>query len=337
MALNLITTTAGRAAILAGVAGGTLIQVDDVQVSQVHQSVSISTTALASVHKTLTDVVGSVRPAGSGHALHVVIRDDSTDSYTIRALSLRLSDTTALMVYSQTDPIAVKASGSSLHLAIDLTIDADTAATITFGDTDYALPAASTDNAGIAELATLAEIATGTDPLRVVSAKSLADWAKGGLGGIAYDTPFVIGSWVTDSDWSHSIPSLSDTNYYISADLVNAVAHVDIPVPKGMTINSLVMEAGLFEVNPGANSQLSLRAVLLSPSGNAAAFTTAVVADSATDGALFVKTIALTPIVVANSGSSLRVAIRTDTTGTFELARVYRIHARGTLARIPGL
>lgn len=174
MALNLITTTAGRTAIVTAIGTASTIAVKDVQVSDTNQTITVATTALSSVVKTLTTVVGSVRPAGAGHALHLVITDGSADVYAVKALAIRLMDDTVLMAYSQAGDIATKAAGSTLHLAIDLTIDADTAATITFGDTDYALPMAGDTAPGIIELATSAEVITGTDTVRAVTPAGLA-------------------------------------------------------------------------------------------------------------------------------------------------------------------
>lgn len=155
--INLITTTAGRAAILAAIASSDNLVVANAQISDTNQSVGVGTTALSSIVATLT-ATGSVRTAGAGHALHVVLSDDSTAAYDVRALALRLNDGTFLMVYSQMALIATKAAGASLHLAIDLTVDAATAGTITFGTTDWALPAASEETAGAIELATAAEV-----------------------------------------------------------------------------------------------------------------------------------------------------------------------------------
>jgi hypothetical protein len=174
LALDVITTTAGRAAILGAVASSGTITVQDCQISETNQTVTPSTVALASVVATLTSVVGSVRSAGAGHALHVVVKDESAASYTVRAFALRLTGGTILMVYSQAGAIATKASDSTLLLAFDWTIDADTAATIDFGDTDFALPAASETVPGVVELATIAETQAGADAVRAVTPAALA-------------------------------------------------------------------------------------------------------------------------------------------------------------------
>jgi hypothetical protein len=135
--------------------------------------VGVGTTSLTNVVAILP-ATGSVRLLGGQYSMHVVIKDDSASAYDVRALALVLSDaTTLLFVYSQSGLIATKSVSASLHMAIDLTVDASTGAVITFGTTDYALPMASESAPGIAELATVAEVTLGTDTSRVVSARGV--------------------------------------------------------------------------------------------------------------------------------------------------------------------
>jgi hypothetical protein len=105
--------------------------------------------------------------------LHVVCVDESSAAYEVRALAVRLSSGTYLMVYSQAGLIASKAAGSALLLAFDLTCDADTAATITFGEASFAMPMASTEAPGIVEIATHAEAHAGTDEVRAMTPAQL--------------------------------------------------------------------------------------------------------------------------------------------------------------------
>lgn len=167
--IDLITTTAGRAAILAAVSGSTHLTVSQAMLSGTHQAVGVGTTTLSSVVAILA-ATGSVRLIGGQYSMHVVIKDDSASAYDVRALALVLSDaTTLLFVYSQSGLIATKSASASLHIAFDLTIDASTGAVITFGTTDYSLPMASEAGPGIAEMATIQEVAVGTDTARMVS------------------------------------------------------------------------------------------------------------------------------------------------------------------------
>lgn len=206
--INPITTTAGRAAILAGVAAPSTVVVEDVQLSDVDQAVTVATTALTDVVATL-EATGAVRVAGSGHALHVVMTDDSSAAYDVRAFALRLTGGAFLMVYSQAGLIATKVAGSSLHLALDLTVDADTAATLDFGDTDYALPAGGESAPGLLELATTAEVLAGADTVRAVTPAGLAALtatdARAGLVELATDAEVITG---TDTTRAVTIASL---------------------------------------------------------------------------------------------------------------------------------
>lgn len=223
-------TTAGRAAVLTAVGLSDTLLAKDVQLSATAQSVGIGTTALASVVKTLTSVVGSVRPAGAGHALHVVVTDSSADTYDVRAFSLRLSDDTALLVYSQAGVIASKASPSALLLAFDLTIDADLAATITFGDTDFVLPAASASAPGIIETATDAESIAGLDALRAVTPAGLQ--AVFGERQVCY-LPVPLTSWMPLSSpgWVREIDSMAVYGHLTVGMLA------DVPIPEGMIVD----------------------------------------------------------------------------------------------------
>lgn len=171
--IALITTTAGRAAINSALVSTDQQVVADVVLSDTNQAVGVGTTSLSNIVATL-EAEGSVREAGDGHAMHVVITDDSDAAYDVRAIALRLDDGTFLMVYSQLGLLATKVASASLHLSIDQTIDADTAAAITFGDTDWRLPAASEEAAGAVELATNAEVQAGTDAFRAVTPAGLA-------------------------------------------------------------------------------------------------------------------------------------------------------------------
>lgn len=166
--LTFVTTTAGREKMLEALSAGSSVVVADAQLANVFTDFGEDTNTLTGVVATVT-ARGSVRSAGDGNALHIVLKDESTASYTVRTIAVRLSDGTFLMGYGQSAAIATKASGSSLHMAFDLTIDAASAAVITFGDTDYDLPAASETAPGIIEIATSSEASAGQDAVRAVT------------------------------------------------------------------------------------------------------------------------------------------------------------------------
>jgi hypothetical protein len=171
VALDLITTIAGRAAIAAALQAQQTINVVDVQLSAAAQPVSAATTAIQAPVVTLP-ATGSVRTTASGPVLHLVVTDDGSFAYDLHALGLRLAGNVLLMAYSQATPIARKAADSALTLSLDLSIDAATAATLVFGDTDFALPAATTVQPGIVRVASH-QHALGFEGDSVITAQTL--------------------------------------------------------------------------------------------------------------------------------------------------------------------
>jgi hypothetical protein len=171
VALDLITTTAGRTAIVAALQAQQTINVVDVQLSATAQPVSEATTAIQAPVVTLP-ATGSIRTTASGPQLHLVVTDDGSFAYDLHTLGLRLAGNVLLMAYSQGTPIARKAADSALTLSLDLSIDAATAATIVFGDTDFALPAATDVQPGVVRVASY-EQALGFDGDSIITAQTM--------------------------------------------------------------------------------------------------------------------------------------------------------------------
>jgi hypothetical protein len=171
VALDLLTTTAGRAAIVGALQTQQTINVVDVQLSATAQPVSEATTAIQAPVVTLP-ATGSIRATASGPVLHLVVTDDGSFAYDLHALGLRLAGNVLIMAYSQATPIARKAADSALTLSLDLSIDAATAATLVFGDTDFALPAATNVQPGIVRIASYQE-AIGFEGDNVITAQTL--------------------------------------------------------------------------------------------------------------------------------------------------------------------
>lgn len=157
MALDLTTTTAGRAEILAALQEQRTIRIADVQVSSFVQSFTEATTQLQQPTATLP-AQGAVRNTGAGFVLHLVMIDTSDALYNLRALAVRLANGTVLMGCAPAETIVRKTPESVLSLAIDLTIDAATAAAVSFGNADFALPAATTLQPGLVRLAATADV-----------------------------------------------------------------------------------------------------------------------------------------------------------------------------------
>ncbi|MFY9350386.1 MAG: hypothetical protein WBL20_14635 [Sphingobium sp.] len=101
--------------------------------------------------------------------IHMTALDASSDSYDLRGLGLYLDDGTLFAVYSQPTPIFRKVAATSFLLAQDIAFANGEPSGIVFGDTMFLYPPATEDVAGVAEVATSAEVTTGTDDMRLVT------------------------------------------------------------------------------------------------------------------------------------------------------------------------
>jgi len=164
-ALTLMMTTAGLGRFTAAQIEGDI----DLTVAQV----GFTNTAFVP-SPTLTALPGEFRRVAtiSGQAIgdnivHMIIRDEAPLAYQICGFGLFLADGTLFAFYGQTNPIAEKAAIATLQMAIDIAFPTSDIANIAFGDTNFLNPPATTELAGVVELATQAEVDIGTDTRRV--------------------------------------------------------------------------------------------------------------------------------------------------------------------------
>jgi hypothetical protein len=170
-ALQLIVTTAGRAALTNATNNGTApVLLAAVGVTATAFSAGPDTPALPGEIKRIATIAGGVTAADT---LHVTIRDDSTDTYTVRGLALYLDDGTLFASFGQADVLLQKSTQASMLIAMDVQFADIDATDITVGDTNFQLNTATTEVQGVVELATDAETITGTDPGRAVVPKGL--------------------------------------------------------------------------------------------------------------------------------------------------------------------
>lgn len=120
--------------------------------------------------KRLTTFGGS---AVAGDVIHVSIRDDSTDNYSLRGIGLYLDTGTLLCVSSQPEVILEKSPQAMMLLAADMMLSDIDASAITFGSTEFLNPPATTEVQGVVELATNLEVAEGKDDKRAVTSAAL--------------------------------------------------------------------------------------------------------------------------------------------------------------------
>lgn len=180
--LTLTITTAGRAAQVNAENTGTA-PVVIAQIGVTDQAIvpDAAMTTLPGELKRLATFAGA---AVAPDTIHVTIRDDSTDVYSLRGFGLYLADGALYGVYGQAGVILEKSSQAMMLLAADVIFaDIDTAS-ISFGDTNWINPPATTEVQGVLELATDAEAIAGDDRTRGMTpgAHKAATDARFGVG-----------------------------------------------------------------------------------------------------------------------------------------------------------
>lgn len=127
-------------------------------------------TALKSEFKRL-ETSGGVSVADN--VVHVSIHDSSDDEYTVYEMGVFTQSGTLFAVYSQNTPIIEKSTVSHALISLDVVLSNVNPQSITVGNTDFVLNAATTEREGIIELATSDEVIAGTDALRAVTPATL--------------------------------------------------------------------------------------------------------------------------------------------------------------------
>lgn len=173
MALQITITDAGRAEVInANNTGTGPVTIAEIGVGTGQYTPSPTQTALTIETKRLNTIAGQVV---ADDTIHVTIKDETADAYTVNEVGLYTDSGTLFAVYSDpVNPIAQKAGASALLLAVDIVLGTLDASSLTFGDTSFAMPPASETVAGIAEIATQTETDAGTDDQRIVTPKKLA-------------------------------------------------------------------------------------------------------------------------------------------------------------------
>jgi len=170
--LIFVITTAGRAALVNAANTGTgAVTVSHIGVSATAVVANAGMTVLAGELKRLVTFGGS---GVSDDTIHVTLRDESTDVYSLRSFALYLNDGTLFGLYGQADPISEKTAASLILLSADIKLADIAAATIEFGSTDFQNPPATETVMGVLSLATNAEASAGTNATKAITPKTLA-------------------------------------------------------------------------------------------------------------------------------------------------------------------
>lgn len=183
MAFDIIITDAGRTALINAAGTGTdALVIDRVGVTATAFAATTATAAIPDEIKRIATIGGE---AVAPDVIHLLVRDEGNDAYTVRGFGLYLDDDTLFAVYSQIDPVIDKGAVSILLLALDITLVNADSALITFGDTNFINPPATETVRGVIELATGAETLTGVDDERGITPKKLKDTIIAWFGRIA--------------------------------------------------------------------------------------------------------------------------------------------------------
>jgi hypothetical protein len=165
--LQITVTQAGRAALVNAANTGTLpVQITAIGVTPQAFTPAATHTALPGEIKRLPTFAGAVV---ADDTIHVTLRDDGPDTYTLRGFGLYLQDGTLFALYGQSGVILEKSSQAMLLLAVDVRFVEVPATSLAFGDASFINPPATTEVQGVVELATAAETVAGGDSVRAVT------------------------------------------------------------------------------------------------------------------------------------------------------------------------
>lgn len=182
-ALKLIVTAAGRAALSNAARDGTgPTKIDRVGITATSFAPLPTTLVIPGEIKRIATISGG---AVAADTLHVTIRDDSTDTYSVRGIGLYLTDGTLFAAYSQATDLLSKSIQATMLLAGDVQFADIDATELTFGDTNFQMSLATTDVTGVVRLATDPEAITGTNGQLAITPKGLLAALNARLGAAA--------------------------------------------------------------------------------------------------------------------------------------------------------
>jgi hypothetical protein len=171
MPIQFIVTAAGRAALVNAKHDGT----NAVTIAQVGVSGTpiVATPATANLPGEVKRIVTISGSAVAADTMHVIVRDESADVFTVRSIAFYLSDGTLFGAYGQAGVIAEKSAQAMLLLAVDVIFADIDAAMIQFGDANFLNPPATVETAGVVKLAADAEAEAMVNSLKALTPRGL--------------------------------------------------------------------------------------------------------------------------------------------------------------------
>ncbi|MDH4743152.1 phage tail protein [Sphingomonas sp. CBMAI 2297] len=172
MPFQFIVTDAGRAALVNAKHNGTnAVTIEQVGFSGTPIVATPATTALPGEVKRIATISGS---AVAADTMHVIVRDESADVFTVRSVAFYLSDGTLFGAYGQPAVIGEKSAQAIFLLAIDVIFADIAAAMIQFGNANFLNPPATTDTAGVVKLATDADALALASAIKALTPRGMA-------------------------------------------------------------------------------------------------------------------------------------------------------------------
>lgn len=110
--------------------------------------------------------------------IHVTITDETTDTYSLTGLRLITDGGIIFGTYHQASPLLEKAADTLALISADILLTSVPAGSVTIGGTGFQYPPATTTRQGVIEIATDAEVQTGTDTTRALTPAGLQSAAS---------------------------------------------------------------------------------------------------------------------------------------------------------------
>lgn len=240
----------------------TAAQVDD-DIDLSISAVGLSDRAFVAA-PTLTALPGEFRRVStiSGEAIgdnvvHMVVRDADPLAYTVRGFGLFLADGTLFATFAHAGVLFEKSALSDMHLAIDIAFPTGNVEQLTFGDTNFLNPPATTATRGVVELATQEEVDAGEDAERVVTPRTLTQrlggWAGGLLGRRITGSGLATGGGDLTADRTITVPAASAAEAdagtiankaLTPASIVNLITSIAARVPLTRRIDTAGLALG---------------------------------------------------------------------------------------------